>query len=157
MLKRAAALLLVCAGVVSGVGCSSSSSNHYLYGALPGSGAGEIVAFREDPNSGALTQLANSPITAGSAVQSLALHPSGKFLYAANSGAGNISLYTVSSTGSLDEVTPRTNAGIAPTLLAMDPAGAFLYVADSGSFNLNVFSIDASTGALTQVGVAFQI
>ncbi|HVI78874.1 MAG TPA: beta-propeller fold lactonase family protein, partial [Candidatus Acidoferrum sp.] len=158
MLKRAAALLLICAGVVGGVACSNSSSSHYLYGALPGSGAGEIIEFREDPDSGALTQLANSPITAGSAVQSLALHPSGKFLYAANSGSGNVSLFTISSTtGSLDEVTPRTDAGTAPTLLAMDPAGAFLYVANSGSFNITIFSIDSSTGALTQVGTAFQI
>ena len=157
MLMKAAALLLVCAGLVSGVGCSSSSTSRYLYAALPGSGAGQIVAYREDPNSGALTQLASSPITAGASVESLAMHPSGKYLYAANAGAGNVSEYTIGSSGSLTAVTPSPNAGTAPTLLAIDPAGAYLYVANTGSFDITIFSIDASTGVLTQVGNSFPI
>src|ERR1700758_4356432 len=125
MLKKAAACLLVCASVATWVSCGSTSSR-FVYAAVPQSN--QIVIFREDPNAGVLTQLAGSPITAGQAVQSLALHPSKKFLYAANSGVtpvGNVSLYTVSSTGTLTEVTPRTNAGSAPTLLAMDSAGTF--------------------------------
>ena len=59
MLKKAAALLLV--GAVAGmcVSCgltgSNSGSNRYVYAAVPASN--EIVAYREDPNSGVLTQL----------------------------------------------------------------------------------------------------
>src|SRR5579871_2066784 len=151
MLKTAAALFLACASIAMWVGCNTTTSNRYLYAAIPGSN--EIVAYREDPNSGALTALAGSPITAGPSVRSLALHPSKKFLYAANSGVapGNISLFTIASGGGLTEVTPRTNAGTAPTLLVMDAAGAFLYVGNTGSFDISVFSIDASSGALTQV------
>ena len=152
MLKKAAACLLVCASVATWVSCGSTSSR-FLYAAVPA--ANQIVIFREDPNAGVLTQLAGSPITAGQAVQSLALHPSKKFLYAANSGVtpvGNISLYTISATGTLTEVTPRTNAGSSPTLLAMDAAGTFLCAANSGSGDISVYSIDASTGALTQIG-----
>jgi len=149
MLKRAAALLLVCASLGLGISCSNSSNSRYLYGALPSGGAGEIVEYREDPNSGALTQLVSSPITAGAAVEALAIHPSKKFLYAANSGSGNVSLFTIASTGDLNEVTPRATAGTAPTLLAMDPSGAFLYVANSGSFDLTIYKIDPSTGVLT--------
>lgn len=151
MLKKAAALLLVCASMGAWVGCGSTSSN-YLYAAIPA--ANEIVAFREDPNSGALTQLVSSPITAGQAVQGLALHPSKQYLYAVNSGAtptGTVSLFTIASTGALNEVTPRANAGTAPTLLAMDPSGSYLYVGNSGSFDISVFSIDASTGVLSPV------
>ncbi len=151
MLKKAAALFLVCASIAICVSCSTSS-NRYLYAAIPGGAAGEIVAYREDPNSGALTQLAGSPITAGGAVQSLVIHPSKKYMYAANSGEGDISLFTISSTGGLQEVTPRTLAGTAPTLLVMDSAGAYLYAANSGSFNVSTYSISASTGALTAVG-----
>src|SRR6266568_2121150 len=81
MLKRAAAGLLVCVSMAMWVGCGTTSS-HYLYAAIPGSN--EIVIYREDPNSGVLTQLAGSPVAAGSAVRSIAMHPSGKFLYAAN-------------------------------------------------------------------------
>ena len=157
MLKKAAALFLVCASVATWVSCGSTSSR-YVYASIPGSN--EIVAYREDPNSGVLTQLAGSPITAGQAVQAIVIHPSKKFLYAANSGEGDISLFTISTTGILTEVTPRTSItpdGTAPTLLAMDAAGAFLYVGNAGSNNISVFSIDSGTGALTQVGNAFPI
>jgi 6-phosphogluconolactonase (cycloisomerase 2 family) len=136
--------------MVAGVGCGTTS-NRYLYAAIPG--ANEIIAFREDPNSGALIQLVGSPITAGQAVQSLAIHPSQKFLYAANSGAtptGTISLFAISN-GALTEVTPRVNAGTAPTLLTMDASGTYLYVANSGSFDISVFSIDATHGTLSVV------
>jgi 6-phosphogluconolactonase len=148
MLKRAAALLLVCAGIASWVGCATTSS-HYVYAAIPAANA--IAAFREDPNSGVLTALPVSPISAGLAVQALALHPSGKFLYAANAGEGDVSLFTIASTGLLSEVSPRTQVGLAPTLLAMDTAGAYLYVGNVGSATISVFSINSTSGALTAV------
>ena len=151
MLKKAAALMIVCASMGAWVGCGTTTSK-YVYAAIPASN--EIVAFRMDPNSGALLQLVGSPITAGQAVQSLVIHPSQKFLYAANSGAtpsGTVSLFTISSGGGLTEVTPRQNVGTAPTLLVMDASGSFLYVANSGSFDISVFSINSSTGALTLV------
>ena len=152
MRKKAATLLLVCGSIAIAVGCSTTTSSHFLYAAIPASS--EIVAYREDPNSGILTQLSVSPILAGPGVESIAIHPSKKFLYAANSGAtpqGNISLYTISSTGTLTEITPRTNVGSVPTILTMDSAGSFLYVGNSGSEDISVFSIDASSGALTPV------
>lgn len=154
MLKKAAALFLVCASTAICVSCGSTSS-HYLYAAIPASN--DIVAYREDPNSGVLTQLTGSPISAGQAVQSIVIHPSGKFLYAANAGEGDVSLYTISTAGALTEVTPRTAAGTAPTRLAMDAAGTYLYVGNAGSQNISVFSIDASTGNLSPVGTPFQL
>ena len=154
MLKKAAALFLVCAGMAICVSCGSTSSR-YLYASIPASN--EIVAYREDPNSGVLTQLVGSPISAGQAVQSIVIHPSGKFLYAANSGEADVSLFKISTAGGLTEVTPRTAVGTAPTLLALDSAGGFLYVGNSGSFNISVFSIDPGTGLLTAVGTPFPI
>ena len=148
MRKKAAAALLMCASMAMWAGCGKTS-NRFLYAATPA--ANQIVIFREDPNAGVLTQLAGSPITAGLGVQSLVLHPSKKFLYAANSGADNISLFTISSTGAITEVTPRVNAGTAPTLMVIDSAGKYLYVGNSGSYDISVFSIDSGTGALTPV------
>ncbi len=152
MLKKAAALFFVCASMATWTGCGSTSSR-YLYATIPASN--EIVAYREDPNSGVLTQLTGSPVTAGSSVQSIVMHPSGKFLYAANSGdgppTGDISLFTISTSGAITEVTPRTNVGSSPTLLAMDSAGTFLYVGNAGSGSISAFSIDSTTGALTPV------
>jgi len=150
MLKKAAALFVVCVSVAICLSCGVTSGR-YLYVAVPG--LNEIVVYREDPNSGILTQLAGSPITAGSAVQSIVIHPSNKFMYAANAGdsPGDVSLFTLSPGGAINEVTPRTPAGTAPTVLAMDPAGNFLYVGNSGSLNVSVFSINSKTGALTEV------
>jgi|HubBroStandDraft_5_1064220.scaffolds.fasta_scaffold19631_2 6-phosphogluconolactonase len=154
MQKKAAALVLVCAGLATWSACGKKSNN-YVYGALPA--VSQIAIFREDPNSGTLTSLATSPVTAGPGVQSIAIHPSNKFLYASNAGEGDISLFTI-STGTLTEVTPRTVVGTTPTQLIMDSAGTFLYVANVGSNNISVFSIDSSSGALTAVaGSPFQI
>jgi 6-phosphogluconolactonase len=144
MLKKAAALLLVCASIGAWLGCGTTTSR-FLFAAIPsGAGGGQIVAYREDPNAGVLNQLSGSPIAAGSAVEALAIHTSGKYLYAANSGSNNISAYTVSSTGGLTEMTPRQPAGTSPTLLVMDPSGNFLYAANSLSNDISVFSIGTS-------------
>ena len=154
MLKKAAALFLVGTSLATWLGCTTNS-NTYLYAAIPASN--QIVIYREDPNSGLLTVLVGSPITAGPSVQSIVIHPSKKFLYAANQGENDVSLFTISTGGGLTEVTPRTIVGTAPNLLAMDAAGSFLYVSNSGSNTISVFSISASSGALTPVGAPFPI
>jgi 6-phosphogluconolactonase len=148
MRKKAGGLLLICAGIGMWISCGKNA-NHYLYAGVPGTN--QILAYREDPNSGILTQLSLSPIAAGLGVQSLVVHPSNQFLYAANSTESDVSLFTISSDGALNEVLPRATVGVAPTLLAMDPAGNFLYVANSGSGDISVFSIASSSGTLTQV------
>src|SRR6267154_4504273 len=129
MLQKALGLVLVVGGMIGFTGCGSTA-NHYVYAALPA--ANQIIAYREDPNSGVLTQIAGSPYTVGDGAISLALHPSGKFLYAANPGQNenDISLFTIAGNGVLTEVFPRTSVApnaSQPELLLMDPAGAFLY------------------------------
>src|ERR1700691_4321339 len=115
MLQKSLLLILLVAGITGFTGCGTTA-NHYLYAALPA--ANQIAAYREDPNSGVLTLLARSPYTVGNGAHSLALHPSGKYLYAANPGeAGSaesdVSLFDInSSTGVLTEVFPR--ASVAP-------------------------------------------
>ena len=148
MLKKAAALLLVCASAGICVSCGTTSGR-LLYAAIPS--ANELVVYREDPNSGALTQLVGSPIAAGPGVRALALHPSQKFLYAVNSGENDVSFFKVAISGSLTEVTPRIQVGTAPTLIAMDPTGSYLYVGNTGQQpSISVFSI-ATDGTLHPV------
>jgi 6-phosphogluconolactonase len=160
MLQKALVLVFVVASLTGFTGCGSTA-NHYVYAALPA--ANQIIAYREDPNSGVLTQIAGSPYSVGDGAHSLALHPSGKFLYAANpaQNENDISLFTIASNGVLTEVFPRTSVAPSasqPQLLLMDPAGGFLYVANSGSNNISVFSIDSGSGALTQItGSPFSI
>ena len=149
MLKKAAALVLVCASVGIYVSCGITEGR-LLFAAIPS--ANELVVYREDPNSGALTQLVGSPVAAGPGVRALALHPKQKFLYAANSGENDVSVFNVATTGALTEQTPRTAVGTAPTLIAMDADGSYLYVGNTGQQpSISVFSIDQTTGALTPV------
>jgi 6-phosphogluconolactonase len=157
MLQKALILVFICASVAGFVSCGKTAS-HYVYAAVPA--ASQLAVFREDPFSGVLTQLSQSPYPVGSGAQSVVIHPSGKFLYVANSGQGenDVSLFDIGSDGTVSEVSPRTSVGTLPFLLAMDSAGSYLYVANALSNNISVFSIDASQGTLSPVtGSPFSI
>jgi 6-phosphogluconolactonase len=146
MVKKAAGLLLICGCAATWMSCAGTQS-HFVYSALPS--VNEVGIYREDPNSGVLTQLADSPYAAGNGAESVAVHPSKKFLYASNAVDDTISLFTIASNGEITEITPRTNSGTTPAILTIDSAGTYLYEADLGSESVTVYSIDASSGALT--------
>lgn len=156
MLQKVLVLVFAVASIASCVGCGQTQSN-YVYATV--SAANQVFAYREDPNSGVLTELSGSPYPAGDGASSVVAHPSGKYLYVANPGQleNDISLFTIASNGVLTEKLPRTPVGVnasQPALLAMDPAGAFLYVANTKSNNISVFSIDSGSGALTQLATS---
>ena len=151
MLKKATALLVVGLSAATWISCGTTS-NHYVYTTLPS--VDQIAVFREDPNSGVLTTLLNSPFDTGLAPEAILLHPSGKYLYVANSGEDDISLFSIApSTGIITEVsrTPLGASALTPTLMAMDAAGGYLYVANatSGSLSVLSFASDGTLGAPT--------
>ena len=150
MLQKALVLVLVIASVAGFVSCGSTSS-HFLYATVPA--ASQLAVFREDPFSGVLTQLDESPYAVGNGAQSVVIHPSGKFLYVANPGQGenDVSLFDINGDGTVTEITPRTTVGTLPFILVMDPGGNYLYVANALSNNISVLSIAASTGVLTPI------
>lgn len=150
MVQKALVLVLVVASVAGFVSCGKTGS-HYVYATVPA--ASQLAVFREDPYSGELTQLSESPYTVGNGAQSVVIHPSGKYLYVANPGQdeNDISLFDINNDGTVTEVTPRTQAGTLPYLMAMDPAGNYLYVANESSNNVSVYSIASGTGVLTPV------
>jgi 6-phosphogluconolactonase len=148
MFKRAALLVLLCVSIAGWSSCGGSTSSHYVYA----TSANQVLAFREDPHSGVLTPVPGSPFATGNGARSAVLAPSKKFLYVANSGDNDISLFTVSK-GTLTEVSPRISTNGTPLFMAIDPAGAYLYVATIAPSNpISVFSISSSTGALTAFG-----
>lgn len=158
MLQKASVLVFVLASITCIVSCGTTA-NHFVYATIPA--ANQLAAFREDPNSGVLTELDGSPYSVGDGAHSVVIHPSGEFLYVANPGEGangedDISLFDIAKNGTLTEIPPRTSLGSSaslPQVLAMDPAGAFLYSMNVGSNNISVFSIDSSSGALTQTQI----
>jgi len=85
--------------------------------------------------------------------------PSGKFAYAANSHADNVSGFTINSTtGALTAMAASLGdpfpAGLSPSSVAVDPSGKFAYVVNSGSGvpgTVSGYTIDSTTGALTAI------
>ena len=105
-----------------------------------------------DGSSGNLKSVLGSPFLGGTSPISIAVHPSGKFIYAANQGSNDISLFNIdSNSGELTEALPRTPAGLNPTFMVMDSGGTLIFVANQTSNNVSVYSISASDGTLTAI------
>lgn len=126
-----------------------SASNHVAYVTLPQYGS--VLLLNIDGAHGYITQGAQTPIVDGSTPTGLALLPSRKFLYTANSFGDDISLYNVNGDGTLTLNQNPTPAGSGPHAAIIDPSGKYLLVTNSLSNNISVFQIDTSSGALTQI------
>jgi 6-phosphogluconolactonase len=84
----------------------------------------------------------------------IAVHPSGKFLYASNrAGIDTISAFAIDpAKGTLHLKNEYPTMGKTPRNFAIDPTGKFLLAANQASNNIVTFRIDANTGALTPTG-----
>ncbi len=142
-----------------GQGLAISSNGQYLYSIGI---TDEVWAFTIDSGTGGLTPVAGSPffdsVGTGGFTGSIAIDPSGTFLYVYNTiGAAEttISGFSIDSgTGALSPVSGSPfNAG--PTTfytasMSIDPTGKFLYASCSdGGCGILAFSKDATTGVLT--------
>ncbi len=105
-------------------------------------------------STGFLTLVTGSPFAAGSRPNAATVHPSGKFLYAANESSSDISIYTIDQTSGA--LTPLAGSPFAVSgacdFITFDPKGRFAYVTDNNSpGNVLGFTVNAITGALTPV------
>jgi 6-phosphogluconolactonase len=83
----------------------------------------------------------------------IALHPSGKFLYASNRGHDSIAVFAVNQqTGRLTFVEHQTTQGRVPRHFAIDPTGRWLLAENQASDSVVVFAIDPETGKLKPTG-----
>jgi 6-phosphogluconolactonase (cycloisomerase 2 family) len=120
-----------------------------------------IFAYSIDFATGALTPIGGSPFSVGrgGAPFSLTVAPSGRFVYAANSGQNNVWGYAINDvTG---ELTPAPGspfpAGCGPQAVTVQPSGKFAYASNWCSSNVSAYTIDTTTGTLTPViGSPFQ-
>jgi len=140
----AAALIILCSSCGSG---SSSHPSHNAYISFPSSDT--IALFHIDDSSGALSSVSNSVPVTHTGPKGLALHPSGKFLFAANSTGNSVSTFSVGSDGSLSQSGTPTPAGVSPFGAVIDHSGAFLLVTNNVSNSISIFSVDSGSGALT--------
>ena len=112
-----------------------------------------VSAFTFDASG--LSPVAGSPFPtgpgiAGSAPKSVAVDPSGQFVYVVNGGsAALVSVFAIeTSSGALTPVSCLfCGTGNGPFSVAVDPSGSFVYVANSEDDNVSAYTIEAS-GAL---------
>jgi 6-phosphogluconolactonase len=91
--------------------------------------------------------------TRGNSSAEIAVHPSGKFLYASDRASSTIAIYTIDEqTGKLTPAGFEPTQGRTPRNFAIDPTGNFLVVANQDSGNIVVFRIDQATGTLKATG-----
>ena len=87
-------------------------------------GVSGVAAYSINATTGALTPVANTPFAAGKGPSALAITPSGKFLYVANSTG--LATFGINADGSLTAVgTPLTLAST-PTTMTIESTGAYL-------------------------------
>ncbi len=88
----------------------------------------------------------------------VAVHPSGKFVYASNRGDDSIAVFAVdSTTGNLSLVEFQSTLGKGPRMFSIDPTGNFLIAANQNSDSIVVFRIDSKTGKLSPTGQTFPV
>ncbi len=125
-------------------------------------GQGDVTTFAMTSANGPLGAPASIP--AGQSPMGVAVDPSGRYLYVANSTYDNAEQQ---STGgsidaySLQQGTPSPlgsgNSSVSvygdyPMLLAADPTGRFLYSSEFSGSLVDAFAIDPDTGALSPAG-----
>ncbi len=126
------------------------------------SGTDKVTAFNIEA-SGALTLIpqtagTTNPVSVnGADPAAIAITQNGQFLYVANSGSNNVTIFSIGATGLVSLIAPsgaNTNpistGGTAPKGMAISPNGSFLYVANSSTHNVTVFQI-GTNGLLTLV------
>ncbi len=82
----------------------------------------------------------------------IALHPSGRGLYASNRGHDSIAVFRIDDfKGTLTSVGIFLTDGKEPRHFALDPTGQFLLAENQNSNNIVVFRLDVVTGGLQEV------
>jgi len=126
--------------------------------------SGDVFAYFIDRRNGYLSPVPGTPFAAHRSVAAVAVHPSGKLVFAALSeyAAGDgVAVFQLQDDGSL-QLAPgspyATRNG--PQAFAQDPAGNYLYVADGNGGNgyIEAFAVDSISAALTPLpGSPFQV
>jgi 6-phosphogluconolactonase (cycloisomerase 2 family) len=126
-----------------------------------GTPTGSISMYMINATTGALTSIGTIP-EASLGPTSVVVHPSGNFVYVANSWdpdfgtpPDTISMYAVdATTGALTSI--GNVAAQDPYYIAVHPSGDFAYVVNSGSSGSNIvsmYTINPTTGAFTSAGI----
>jgi 6-phosphogluconolactonase len=151
--KATALAFLTMAAVASGtgpaVGAGGGTMMVYVGTYTGGTSASKgIYRLRLDLATGALTEA--GPPTESSSPSFLALHPSGRYLYAVNEsggptkGEGGVSAFAIDGkTGALAPLNQQSSRGGGPCHLSLDAKGRYVLVANYGGGSVSVLPVQA--------------
>ena len=109
-----------------------------------------ISGFAIDESTGALTPVPGSPFDNVTAPISVAVDPTGRFVYATQGFA--ISGYKIkAATGELTPVRGSPFSSHDPIGIVVDPTGRFVYAANFHAGNVTAYRIDTDSGRLTDI------
>jgi 6-phosphogluconolactonase len=143
--KSGHALLAAVASVGIGLGiisCGESNTIDYLYVTNSKNNPGQVSVYRVDLQSGALTQIQDSPYsTIGRNPVAEVASPNGQNLYVVNHDTSDVVEYAIGTDGKLysQHQYSVTASGSSPQAIAINAAGTFLYV-------VNTFQPSTQTG-----------
>jgi 6-phosphogluconolactonase (cycloisomerase 2 family) len=135
------------------------SSGKFLYAGMQVSTTSNVWAFSVDTSTGVLTPVPGSPFPGqaalgGGGVNSIALHPSGTFLYASGAFLGITGYAVDGATGALTQLagSPFIPAGaFLNSKVVVHPSGNFLYMADFDADGVRAFPIAADGSVGTEI------
>ena len=124
-----------------------------------------VTGFTFDPDAGALEVVETLPLLPADVVDrrgfsgaEIAVHPTGKFLYASIRGHDSIAMYAIDpETGRLTFLGVEPTRCKTPRTFAIDPTGAFLLAAGQASGTVTVFAVDPATGRLAFTGTEVEV
>jgi 6-phosphogluconolactonase (cycloisomerase 2 family) len=122
-----------------------------------------VTAFAYDPATGQIGKELQTISTEPAgydgphSTAEIAVHPSGKFLYASNRGYNSIVGYRIDPATNLLSVIGHAKQGVNfPRNFAIDPSGKWLYVANQKGDTIVQFEIDPESGELKPTGQVTQ-
>ncbi len=145
----------------NGSDCTNTSCSSYVYVIEQDSRTtNNLLAFKRDLSTGAVTNIGNTTIGAGTAASTgynsgivasaIAVAPLGNFLYVTDSSGNQIIAYSMSAGGIPTAITTGPFATQSqPVGITIDPRGKFLYVANYNASTVGAYAIAQGSGALS--------
>ena len=147
-LERLSSIILLAVMMLLGTSAEASDDNYFVYiGTYTGKTSKGIYAYRFNTGSGETTPIGLVAETESPSF--LAVHPSGRFLYAVNEidqfggqPSGAVSAFSVDArTGQLVLLNQVSSRGAGPAHVSLDRSGKYVLVANYGGGSVAVFPV----------------
>ena len=122
-----------------------------------------VVAYAYGSADGTLTQINEGSMLPDSfdgesTAAEIAVHPSGRFLYASNRGHDSITVFQRDAeSGSLERVGCADTTGSGPRHFSIDPTGNWCIIANQFTDHVVSFRVDQESGSLTWSGHSLSV